>query len=214
MMAYLLPYLLPFLLYIEFQGKSIPPFCFCCFLCCLSFCFSLPGKPTIKALSWGQAWCLPLHHCLPVSGKPCYDPAAVLALLSCFLGRVKHLPCGRYFQLYCNDHSVPLTSLLTQMWAVKLILFSQQPDVRGCDTGLPRGSQSLGGHSSYTLNIRSSARGHDGTPEMWPWTSPQQSSYSPGGTAAMAKAVLEKVSSKDSDHGWVWAMAGITLKRL
>lgn len=68
---------------------------------------------------------LPLHHCLLVSGELCYEPAAVLALLSHFLGRVKHLSLlrGRYFQPYCNDHSVPRTSLLNQMWAVNLILF-------------------------------------------------------------------------------------------
>lgn len=130
MMAYLLPYLLHyflrFLLHIEFQGVSMAAFCFCCFLCCLSLCFALPRKPTIKALSWSQAWYLLLHHCLSVSGDQCYKPAAVLALLSCFLGRLKHLSLlwGRCFQPYCNDHSVSWTSLLNQMWAVNLILFS------------------------------------------------------------------------------------------
>lgn len=210
MMAYLFPYLLhyflPFLLYTEFKGKPMAPFCFCCFLCCLPLCFALPGKPTIKARSWGQAWYLLLHHCHPVSGEPCYKPAAVLALLRHFLGRVKHLSLlrDRYFQPCCNDHSVPQTSLLNQMWAVNLSLFSlMASQMVGAVTQVcPEAVNPWVATAGTPWSISSSARGHAGTPEsMCPWISPQQNSYTPRGLQPWVKLCWRRFLLKDCDHG-------------
>lgn len=51
-----LNYLLPFLLHVKPQGFLIAAVSFCCLLCCLSPCFTLAGRPTIKALALSQVW--------------------------------------------------------------------------------------------------------------------------------------------------------------
>lgn len=184
-------------------------FCFCCFLCCLLLCFALPRKPTIKALSWSQAWYLLLHHCLPVSGDQCYKPAAVLALLSCFLGRLKHLSllCGRCFRLIAMTTQFLEHPYSTRCglwtWSCFLVFLYGQPDGRGCDTEVcPEAADPWVATAGTPWLISSSARGPAGTPQsMGPGISPQESSYTPGGTAAMGKAMLEQVSSEGL---WPW----------
>lgn len=56
LLPFMLNYLLPFLLHIKPQGFLMAAVSFCCLLCCLSLCFALAGRPTIKALALSQVW--------------------------------------------------------------------------------------------------------------------------------------------------------------
>lgn len=134
MMAYLLPYLhhylLPFLLHIECWGLLMVPFSFCCFLCCLSLCFALPGKVLALSLVCYLAPASLLCHSLE---NHFMETAAVIPSSSplgatLWESEEQHLPHlqGGCFQPYCNDLSVSWAYLHNQSshtWAVNLICF-------------------------------------------------------------------------------------------